>query len=100
MLKRRVRNLRRVSVSPWCDVGSAVDALGERYLLSWKPTPAMLADVFHPDQVREYLRDSLEKTRGCVVEVILKDTFTIRRDPRRVEEWARIARSEIERIAG
>lgn len=98
MLKRRVRNLRRVSVSPWCDVEAAAEALGDRYVFSWKPNPAMLADTFHPDQVRSYIRGTLERTRGCVVEIVLKDTFTLGGDPRRLEEWARIAREEIERV--
>jgi hypothetical protein len=98
MLKRRVPRLRRVSVSPWCDIPAAAAALQDRYIFSWKPTPAMLADVFHPDQVRRYIRTALEAARDCIVEIILKDTFTIQRDPRRVEEWTRIAREEIEGV--
>jgi hypothetical protein len=99
MLKRRVKRLRRVSVSPWCDLGAAAEALGNTLIFSWKPTPAMLADVFHPDAVREYIRGALAKARGCIVEIILKDTFTICHDPARVREWTRIAREEIERAA-
>ncbi len=99
MLKRRVSRLRRVSVSPWCDTAVAAAALEDRYIYSWKPTPAMLADEFHPDEVRRYIRAALEVAKGCVVEVILKDTFTIQRDPRRLSQWARIAREEIERVS-
>ena len=98
MLKRRVPRLRRVSVSPWCDIPAAAAALEDKYIFSWKPAPAMLADVFHPGEVRRYIRAALEAARGCIIEVVLKDTFTIRRDPRRVEEWTRIAREEIERV--
>jgi hypothetical protein len=100
MLARRVKRLRRVSVSPWCDIHRAAEALGNRAIFSWKPSPAMLADVFHPDQVRQYIRETLEKTKGCWMEIILKDTFTISGDPGRVEQWARIARQEIARAAG
>jgi hypothetical protein len=99
MLKRRVPRLRRVSVSSWCDLGAAAEALEDRIIFSWKPSPAMLADGFHPEQVRAYIRNALQRSRGCVVEIILKDTFTIQRDPRRVEEWAHIARQEIERVS-
>ncbi len=74
-------------------------ALEDRYIFSWKPTPAVLADVFHPHVVRDYIREAADAARGCIVEIIFKDTFTIRRDPRRVEEWTRIARQEIERTA-
>jgi hypothetical protein len=39
-------------------------------------------------------------TKGYRMEIILKDTFTLRGDPGRAEQWARIARQEIERAAG
>jgi hypothetical protein len=97
MMKRRVPRLRRVSVSPWCDIGTAAEALGDKFVLSWKPTPAMLAGVFDPDVVRRYIRETLEKARGCIVEIILKDTVTIGRDPERIRAWTRIAREEIQR---
>jgi hypothetical protein len=99
MLKRRIRRLRRVSVSPWCDVSAAAAALEDRYIFSWKPTPAMLADRFNPEAIRAYVRSTLEATRGCIVEVILKDTFTIQRDPARLTTWTRIVREEIERVS-
>jgi hypothetical protein len=97
MLKRRVRRLRRVLVGPQCDIGAAAAALGDKLLLAWKATPSILADVFHPDAVRSCIREALEKARGCRVEIILKDTFTVRHDPARISEWTRIAREEIER---
>jgi hypothetical protein len=100
MLKRRIPRLRRVSVSPWCEVGIAAGELGDRYLLSWKPNPALIADGFDAQVIRTYLRSSLERTRGCRVEVILKDTFTVQGDARRFVEWTRIAREEIDRAAG
>jgi hypothetical protein len=100
MLKRRIPRLRRVSVSPWCDLGAAAEALGDRYLFSWKPNPAMLADRFDPDHVRAYLRGALEQTRGCRLEIVLKDTFTVQGDARRFVEWTRITREEIERAYG
>lgn len=100
MLKRRIPRLRRVSVSPWCDVDAAVEALGDRYVFSWKPNPAMLADRFDPEHVRAYLRGALERTRGCRLEIVLKDTFTVQGDARRFVEWTRIAREEIDRASG
>ena len=33
----------------------------------------------------------LEKTRGCVVEIILKDISTVRNEPRRLWEWGALA---------
>lgn len=98
MLKNRVPRLRRVSVSPWCDIERAADALQDKYIYSWKPTPAMVSGRFYPDQVRDYVRKTLDVAKNCVLEIILKDTFTITKQPEKVETWARIAREEIEKM--
>ena len=37
---KKIGNLRRVSVSPWCDVTIAAEELEDNYVLSWKPNPA------------------------------------------------------------
>ncbi len=91
--------LRRISVSPWSDRAVMVELLGDRYVYSMKPTPAALAyDTFDEDAVRAELRRDLEVTRGCRVEVVMKDNHTIRGDPSRVVRWCRIAREEAERV--
>ena len=96
MLKK-VPRLRRISISPWCDVAVAADALQDKHIFSWKPNPAMIVGNFDPEAIRAYIRKTLEVARGCVLEIIHKDTFTIRHEPARLETWTRIAREEIER---
>jgi hypothetical protein len=89
---RQAPNLRKVSVSPWADVDKMVSRTNGAYVLSHKPTPAILAaDAWNPDQARRNLVDVLEKTRGCVVEIVMKDISTVRDEPRRLWEWAAIA---------
>lgn len=99
MLKRRVPKLRRVSISPWCDLEAAAEALADKCILSWKPNPAMLVGAFSPERIRTYIREALEKTRGCRLEISLKDTITLDREPQRLHTWLRLAREEIERFA-
>jgi hypothetical protein len=94
----RIPNIRRISISPWADVEQCAQKLQDRYIFSWKPQPAMLAGEFNEDRVRTYLRHALEATRGCVVEVILKDTHTCDHHPERFDRWSRICREEIERV--
>jgi hypothetical protein len=93
----KVPRLRRISVSPWCDVEVAAKALGDRYIYSWKPNPAMVVGNYNPDAIRAYIRRTLDVSRGCVLEMVHKDTFTIEHDPARLETWAQIAREEIDR---
>jgi hypothetical protein len=89
----RIPNLRKVSMSPWADLGKAMEKAGRRYVWSLKPSPAILAeDRWRPDAVREELRRKLEALKGQAVEVILKDISTVRYQPRRLWEWVEIAR--------
>jgi hypothetical protein len=92
---KSIPNLRKISVSPRADVAVAAGKIGDRYVLSLKPNPAVLAwDTWRPELAREVLRESLEQARGCVVEVIMKDISTVRYEPQRLWEWAQIAMEE------
>lgn len=97
---RRHHNLRRVSVSPWADVEKMAEWLQDRYILSLKPNPAVLATprIDH-DAIRLGLRKTFEIARGCVVEAIMKDNHTIGGNPQNVVDWCRIAREEADRAA-
>lgn len=91
MLKK-IPRLRRISMSPRADIDVGAAAIGTQYIYSHKPNPAILAtDKWNPAAARRELKDALDRTRGCIVEVILKDISTIRNEPRRLAEWAQIA---------
>jgi hypothetical protein len=97
-LLRRIPNLRKISCSPWAKHGSLMDQVGGDYVLSFKPNPAVLAtDRWNPGQAREDLRRFLDLAQGrCHVEIIMKDISTVRHEPQRLWEWARIASEEAE----
>jgi hypothetical protein len=101
-LLRRIPNLRKISASPWCNVERLVNKIGEGYVISRKPSPAVLADdLWQPDLVRRDLQSFLESTAGnCHVEFIMKDISTVRYQPQRLWEWAAIAREVVEEFAG
>lgn len=94
---RRIPNLRKISISPWCDTARVVETVGTDFVISRKPSPAVFAeDTWHPERARGELRDFLEQTRGCHVELIMKDISTVRYQPRRLWEWASIAMEVVE----
>jgi hypothetical protein len=93
-----IPNIRRISISPWADVQKCAEKLGGRYIFSWKPHPAHLVGAFNPEKIRDYIRHALEATRGCVFEMILKDTHTCDHCPQRFDEWTRIARELVDEI--
>lgn len=89
---RRIPRLRKVSMSPWIKPERAAQAVGQDFVFSLKPNPAPLAeDNWRPDAVRDDLKRILDQIRGCHVEIILKDVSTVRYQPQRLWEWARIA---------
>ncbi|MFC1452995.1 hypothetical protein ACFLSJ_06575 [Verrucomicrobiota bacterium] len=95
---KRVQNLRKISMSPWADIDKARANGAEDYVFSIKPNPAILAeDDWHPERAEAELRAQIEKARGCAVEVILKDISTVRYQPKRLWEWARMAAEVTER---
>ena len=98
MLKRNVPRLRRVSVSPWCDIEKAAEALEDKYIYSWKPNPAIILSTFDTESIRSYVRRTLEVAKDCVLEIIHKDTPTVRNEPQRLITWGNIVREEIDRI--
>jgi len=92
---RKIPNMRRIAVSPWADVAESAEQMGNKYIFSWRPNPAVLAsDKWDAAGARKQIRDALQKTRGCIVEIILKDLETCRNEPRRLFEWVAIAREE------
>jgi hypothetical protein len=89
---RKIPRLRKISMSPWINLERAVREVGRDFVFSFKPNPAILAeDAWRPHQVRKDLERVLEITRGCVVEIILKDISTVRYQPTRLWEWSNIA---------
>ncbi len=99
-LLRRIPNLRKISISPWCNTANAVVKIGRDYVMSRKPNPAILADdVWHPERARAELCEFLEQARGCQVELIMKDISTVRYQPQRLWEWAAMAIGVAEQFA-
>jgi hypothetical protein len=95
-----IPNLRKVSVSPRADAAAAAEKIGNRYVLSLKPNPAVLGwPQWRPDVARRLLRESLQQARACVVEVVMKDISTVCYEPQRLWEWSRIAVEETTAVA-
>ena len=91
---RKIPNLRKVSMSPWVDISKAAERIGSDFVLSRKPSPALLAgDIWDPKAVASDLEETLSHCtlNNCPVEFILKDISTVRHKPQRLWEWADVA---------
>lgn len=91
---RQIPNVRKVSMSPWVDEERGAREIGTDYVYSRKPNPALVAwDHFDAERVRLDLlatREACDR-HGCPLEYILKDISTVRYEPQRLTEWARMA---------
>jgi hypothetical protein len=98
-LLRKIKNLRKISVSPWNNFERVVDGIRGDYVFSFKPSPAIFAEEnWNPEKARAYLEGVLEKARGvCHVEMIMKDISTVRYKPQHLWDWARVAMEAAER---
>ncbi len=94
---RSIKNLRKISCSPWTDLARSAEEAAGRYVLSVKPNPAMVAaDRFDPDYVRKEFRRILDTVGDLPCEFVFKDISTCRNDVVRLHEWIRIAEEEIQ----
>jgi hypothetical protein len=91
---RKLPNVRKISCSPWCDIDIAAEKIGKDYVVSRKPTPALLATE-KPDwtTVEKEIRDTLSACRRTCspVEFILKDLSTVKYRPQNLWEWEKRA---------
>lgn len=97
-IMRRIPNLRKISVSPWADIDTIVREVGDRYVLSVKPSPAIFAaDNWDPHYAGTILENIIRKTQGVShVELIMKDISTVGYHPENLWEWEKIAMQVVE----
>jgi hypothetical protein len=91
---RMIPHVRKVSMSPWANQKRGAAELRGEFVFSRKPSPAMLAfDNFDPEAVRQDLAATRDLClqHACPLELILKDISTVRYQPERLFEWAKIA---------
>jgi len=96
---KQIPRLRRVSVSPWADIEDMAEKLQDKYIFSWKPHPGVLATPnIDEEQIRKDIRRTLEVTRGCILEICMKDNHTLGNNPENVVKWCQIVKEEIEKV--
>ncbi|NQU11855.1 hypothetical protein HQ590_13760, partial [bacterium] len=99
---RQIKNVRKISISPWADAERAASQIAADYVFSAKPNPALLAtDQFDEELVRKELTHIVATCRQyrTPCELILKDVSTVRHQPERLTAWDRIAKEIVAEAA-
>ncbi len=95
---QRIPNLRRVSVSPWCDQAKIAEQCGNQVVFSRKPNPTLISTPnFDEDAIRADIRETLELAKGCTIEFAMKDVHTLCGENWRMPRWVEIVREEIDK---
>jgi hypothetical protein len=90
---QRIPNLRRVSISPWCDQEKMAKALGQDYIFCRKPNPTLIStEHFNEAMIREDLHETLRVAGQGPLELVMKDVHTLCNQPLRLGRWVTLAR--------
>ena len=98
----KLPNLKKVSISRWCDEKFMGEALrGTKTVYSRKPDPNFLSvdQRLNEEAWAAHIRKSLAAARGCQMEIIIRDVYTLHGDINNARRAVETARREVD-IAG
>ena len=99
-LRRRFKNLRRISITPWADPDIAADEIGRDYVLSYKCNPAYVASgTLDLEPARAEVERVIEacNRNHTPCEFILKDISTVSKRADVLTEWVDMVNEVIDR---
>lgn len=97
----KLPGLRKVSISPWCDEEFMGDALrGSKVIYSRKPSPNFVGveGMFDESAFAEHITKTIRAARGCELEFIFRDIYTLSGDISKPGKAVTITRNLIEKF--
>ena len=80
---QRLPGLRKVSVTPWCDLARLTETCRENVIWCRKPIPLKLCgETFVPDDLRTHLQETLDIGQDYFIEFVYRDTNLLTGDMR------------------
>ncbi|MBE5796960.1 MAG: hypothetical protein E7327_06225 [Clostridiales bacterium] len=96
----KLPHLRKVSISPWCDeefMGERLQGTGVTFL---RKPPATILGMNTPtldeDATLACFRKTAKAARGCKIEIIQRDVYTVGSNPEKVRRFVELAREGLE----
>lgn len=96
----KLTNLRKVSISPWCDEAyMGAQLKGKKVVYLRKPSPNFLGVSKTLDEVafRQHIQKTLKAAQGCQLELAQRDVYTIHNSEDKARRYIDIIRDEIEK---
>jgi len=74
----KLKNVRKTTISPWCDQRVMAEAAGKSVVLSRKPHPMKLCgESFDAEDFSKHVKETLDIAKDNYVELIFRDTCTL-----------------------
>ena len=92
---KKIKNVRKISMSPWVNMDAGAEAIGRNYVYSGKAHPTFIAGTFDEESIRKQAVHILDacKRNDTPCEIILKDVSTVGYKPQILEQWERLVMS-------
>lgn len=93
----KLENLRKVSISPWCNEEYMGEQLqGRRTVFHRKPSPNFLGvgSVLEEEALRSHIRKTIHAAKGCTLEFTQRDVYQINNTYQKVARYVEIIREE------
>lgn len=75
---QRLHGLRKVSVTPWCDIRKLTETCPQNVIWCRKPVPLKLCgDTFSLDDLQAHLQETLDVGKDYFLEFVFRDTCTL-----------------------
>ena len=86
---RKIKNVRKISVSPWANIDESADNMGKDYVLSLKSNPAFIASGINEPEIGAQIEKAVKacKRSGSPLEIILKDVSTLSSRLESLDHW-------------
>ena len=95
-----VKNLRKVSISPWCDEEFMGERLQGTGVTFHRKPPATLLGMDTPildeQAVLECFRKTARAAKGCKLEIAQRDVYMVGHSPEKVRRYVQLARQGLE----
>ena len=92
ILKAKVPNLRRITVSPWSDVEYSAERCQKDIVMQIRPLPTDVQVTFDEGAMRRDIEQKMEKAGDTIFEFCLQDIETVYGRPETLGAWTRIAK--------
>ncbi len=93
ILRKRVPNLRKVTVSPWSDIAHTAEHCRNEIVMEIRPMPSDVLSTFDEDDMRKDLESKMQQAGDdSIYEFRLQDVETVFGRPETLPTWTAIAK--------